>query len=137
MRILFDTNVLLDVLADRPPFAEVAASLFAAVERGRLSGVVVATSVTTVHYLLRRSKGGPAADASVALMLQLFDVAAVDRAVLTRAVEVSWRDFEDAVLHEASLADGVEGIVTRNGPDFEAARIPVYSPAELVQMLDL
>lgn len=137
MRILFDTNVLIDVLEARQPHAIMAAGLFGAVERGRLSGVVGATSVTTLHYLLRRSLGGPASDTAVALVLQLFDVAVVDRAVLTRALDGRWRDFEDAVLHEAARTDGVDGIVTRNRADFDAARIPVYSPAELGRMLDL
>ena len=51
MRVLFDTNVVLDVLMDRSPFAEAASRLFAAVEHGTVGGYLGATTVTTVHYL--------------------------------------------------------------------------------------
>ena len=137
MRVLFDTNVLLDVFEARQPHAATGVALFAAVERGRLNGVIGATSITTLHYLLRRSLGRSASDSAIALLLQMFDVAVVDRAVLTRALDGHWRDFEDAVLHEAAVTDGVEGIVTRDGADFDASRIPVFSPAELCRNLDL
>lgn len=55
MRVLFDTNVVLDVLLDREPHAGVAARLFALVDRERLDGVVCATTVTTIHYLAAKA----------------------------------------------------------------------------------
>ena len=61
MRILFDTNVVLDVLLDREPFSTEAASLFSKVEIGVLSGYICATTITTIYYLARKAVGSESA----------------------------------------------------------------------------
>ncbi|HEY7819884.1 MAG TPA: PIN domain-containing protein [Vicinamibacteria bacterium] len=130
MRILFDTNVILDLMLGRP-HGDVAGRLVAAVERERLAGLLCATSVTTVEYLVSRTRGRREAKHAIRALLRLFEVAAVTRAVLESALELPFSDYEDAVLHEAAYAAGAEGLVTRNGNDFRRARLPIFSPEEL------
>lgn len=132
MKVLFDTNVVLDVLLDREPHAEVAAQLLSLVDTGKLEGVLCATTVTTIHYLASRAAGDAAAKRYVGELLALFDVACVDRPVLLSALGLDFSDFEDAVLHESALAVGATAIVTRNGKDFASARLPVFDPPELL-----
>lgn len=132
MRVLFDTNVVLDVLLDREPYSEVAAQLLSLVDTGRLEGVVCATTVTTIHYLASRAANQGAAKRYVGELLALFDVACVDRPVLLSALGLDFSDFEDAVLHESALAVGATAIVTRNGKDFANAALPVFDPPELL-----
>ena len=57
MKILFDTNVILDVLLDREPFASEASYLLSKVERSEIIGFLGATTITTIHYLLSKSLG--------------------------------------------------------------------------------
>ena len=132
MKVLFDTNVVLDVLLDRAPHAEVAVQLLSLVDTGRLEGVVCATTLTTIHYLASRAVGDVAAKRYVGELLALFDVACVDRPVLLSALGLDFADFEDAVLHESALAVGATAIVTRNGRDFANATLPVFDPSELL-----
>lgn len=132
MKVLFDTNVVLDVLLDREPYAEVAAQLLSLVDTGRLDGVVCATTVTTIRYLASRASGEGAARRYAGELLALFDVACVDRDVLVSALQLDFRDFEDAVLHESAMSVGATAIVTRNGSDFASATLPVFSPEELL-----
>lgn len=132
MKVLFDTDVVLDVLLDRAPHAEVAAQLLSLVDTGRLEGVVCATTVTTIHYLASRAVGDVAAKRYVGELMALFDVACVDRPVLLSALGLDSSDFEDAVLHESALAVGATAIVTRNGRDFSNATLPVFDPPELL-----
>ena len=136
MRILFDTNVVLDVLLARAPHAAAAAALFTRVERGELQGVLCATTVTTIHYLAAKAVGRDLAARHVVTLLDLFDVASVTRAVLTTALDAGFADYEDAVLHEAAVHAGATGIVTRNLRDFERATLPIYGPSELLQVLN-
>lgn len=68
MRVLFDTNVLLDLLLNRVPFAATAEKLVGLVETGRISGLVGATSVTTLHYLIERHQQRKQADHAVHLL---------------------------------------------------------------------
>ena len=131
MRVLFDTNVILDVLLRREPHAKTATAIMARVERGELEGLLCASTLTTVHYLAAKSLGSAAARQAVADLLRVFDVANVTRTVLETAVDLSFRDYEDAVLHEAARQAGADAIVTRNERDFRAGTLRVYGPAEL------
>lgn len=132
MKVLFDTNVVLDVLLDREPHVGVAVKLFALVDNGRLEGSLCATTVTTVFYIAAKSFGRKRALSQVRDLLDLFAIADVDRDVLDRALDLDFADFEDAVAHEAARASGVAAIVTRDGRDFASASLPVFDPAELL-----
>ena len=131
MRVLFDTNVILDLLLERQPHVEAAAALVARVERGQLKGCLCATTVTTIFYLASKVVGAEAARDQLKLLLGLFEVASVNRVVLDGALAAGFSDFEDAVLHEAAVLWGADCLVSRNVRDFRKARIPVYVPGEL------
>ena len=135
MRILFDTNVILDLLLDRKPHAVAAGRLMSAVERDELAGLLCATSVTTLDYLIARAIGREQARQAIRNLLRVFDVAAVTRAVLEAALEIDLPDYEDAVIHEAARGSEADGIVTRNASDFKGSAIPIFSPEELVAAL--
>lgn len=135
MTVLFDTNVVLDVLLKRPPYAPAVVALFAAVERGELNGVISATTVTTIFYLARKGVGRERALEEIRRLLKLFTIATVNRAVIEDAIGLRFSDFEDAVLHEAARHAGAEGIVTRNIADFDRASLHIYSPDDLLRML--
>lgn len=135
MRVLFDTNIILDLLLDRKPHAKLAAALVAEVEHGTLSGYLCATTLTTIFYLARKIIGTDQARIHVQNLLHLFEVAPVNRTVLEGALVADFTDFEDAVLHEAAKHIGAQCIVTRNNKDFKAATLPIYLPQELRAMI--
>ena len=135
MRILFDTNVILDVLLDREPFSSTAAKLFSEVEAGNIAGYVCATTITTLHYLASKVMGAASAKEQINKLTMLFEIAPVNRAVLDAALLSEFKDFEAAVVHEAALHQGVQGIVTRDFNGFKKSKINVYSPEELLLML--
>lgn len=136
MKILFDTNVVLDVLLQRQPFYSDAAKLLAKVELGELSGYLGATTLTTIHYLSTKVLGKTQARKEIDKLLLLFDVAPVNRNVLANAVRSPIGDYEDAVLHEAASALSLDGIVTRNIKDFKKATLSIYGPDELLRGLE-
>ena len=86
MRVLFDLNILIDLLMDRQPWAAQARPLVARVLNGTLYGYVCATSVTTAYYLARRATGAAQAIAAVEMMLRTFEVAPVGRSELEAAL---------------------------------------------------
>jgi predicted nucleic acid-binding protein len=134
-KVLFDTNVVLEVLLDRPPFADIAAVLFSKVDQGLMKGYLGATTLTTIYYLAAKTVGAKQAEEYVKQLLALFEVAPVTRDVLEVALQVGFGDFEDVVLYEAARQVGVDAIVTRNMQDFKQAQMPIYTPAELAQLL--
>lgn len=132
MRVLFDTNVVLDHLLERAPFVDAAEQLISLVDAGEVQGVICSTTATTIHYLAARAVGAPAATEYLRQLLAIFDVACVDRDVLRDALDAGFTDFEDAVVHEAARHAGAVAIVTRNASDFSRASLPVFTPVELL-----
>lgn len=137
MIILFDTNVILDVLLDREPFSEPASQLMSLVERGEISGLLCATTITTIHYLSTKVLGKNKSQNQIEALMTLFDIASVNRAVIKDALTSKFSDFEDAVIYQAAYHAGAEAIITRNVKDFKLSKLPVYSPIEILKILQI
>ena len=136
MRVIVDTNVVLDVLLAREPFAETGAEVFSLVEQSDIEASLCATTVTTVDYLLTQSLPRNEARRALQALLGLFEVAPVNRAVIEGALRSRVEDFEDAVLEQAGLLVGAEAIITRNTKDFRRSSIKALDPTELLRAIE-
>ena len=132
MRVILDTNIVLDVLLNRRPFVHSAAAIFALAETSKIDAFLCATTITTVDYLLTQSLPFPDARKSLWKLLSLFEIAAVNRPVLEQALRSQMKDFEDAVLAQAGLLVGATFIVTRNPKDFTHTPLRVVEPVEFL-----
>ena len=135
MKILFDTNVILDVMLLRNPFYKHSTLLLAEVENKNIEGFVCSTTVTTIHYLVEKMKGREFALSQIQNLLKLFQVSLVDKICLESALKSKIVDFEDAVLNESAERERVDGIVTRNSKDFKHSSLHIYNPEELFKIL--
>jgi predicted nucleic acid-binding protein len=135
LKILVDVNLCLDVLLERKPFAEPAARLWEAVERKEVEGLLPAHGVTTIHHLVSREKTSRTARRLVSDLLRVFGVAPVDDAVLNRALDLTFGDFEDAVCAAAAQAAGCAFLVTRNVKDYKASPVPAVDPVTVLGLL--
>lgn len=135
-RVLLDVNVVLDVLLDRKPFAELSSAVWAAIERGEAEGLLSAHAVTTLQYLNAKAVGPKAAAETTEALLSVFDVAAVDEAVLRSAVGLRWPDFEDAVTAASARRAKCDAVVTRNPRDFKGAAVRILTPAEATAWIE-
>ncbi len=134
MKLFIDTNVILDVLADREPFAEDAAALLSVIERGEVEGFIAAHTATTVFYLLRKELGLKRAKKALMDLLKLVDVVAVDHDRLLQALAMNWKDFEDAVQAACAAKIDADYLITRNQDDFSRSDVPTRSPAEYMAL---
>ena len=135
-RILFDTDVVLDVLLDRQPYVEASAAAWAAVETGVLEGMLAAHAVTTIHFLVRKEMGNIKARRIVSAILGVFGVATVDSAVVQEALQLPLSDFEDAVTAAAARVAGCECIVTRDPKGFRGSPVRSLTPEAVTPLLD-
>ncbi|MDA1055411.1 MAG: PIN domain-containing protein [Planctomycetota bacterium] len=136
MRILVDTNVVLDVLLDRKPFADAAARVLALVEESRIEGFLCATTVTTIDYLLGQALAPDKARAALQRLLDLFEIAPVNRPVLEQALRSDVSDFEDAVLEQSARLVSADAITTRNLTDFKKSSVTAFDPPELLSAVE-
>lgn len=136
MRILFDTNIILDLLLDREPFSQDAQILVSKVEKGEIVGLLCATTITTIHYLISKSFDKEKSTKIIKSLLKLFEVASVTRTVLEDALEVNDRDYEDSVLYKSAYHAGASMIVTRDRNGFDKSDIPIMNPQELLALVE-
>ena len=136
MRVLVDTNIILDDFLEREPFVEDAAALMEAIESEQIVGYVTATTLTNIFYIARRqTRSIELARQAVSETLTLMEVCLVDRAILEAAFASNLRDFEDAVQLACAMASRLDAIITRNAQDFAGATLPILSTSELLESL--
>ncbi len=135
IRVLLDVNIVLDVLANREPFAEDAAAVLQLVEAGVIDGLLSAHTVTTLHYLLSRHLGKARAKKVLGDLLQLVGVVAVDEHTIRHALAMNWTDFEDAVQAACAETAEVDYLVTRDKKGFKQSAVGVVTSAELIAIL--
>ena len=136
MRVLFDTNVILDVLLARAPHAAPATTLLDLVSRKELDGWLGATTLTTIFYLVAKMTTPAQARRHVHTLLDVFEIAPVTRPVLAEALDPGFKDYEDAVLHAAARQAGATAIVTRDPGGFASSKLRIYSPANLLRLVE-
>jgi predicted nucleic acid-binding protein len=135
-RILFDANVVLDVLLDRQPHIGASAAVWAAIETGRAEGMLAAHAVTTIHYLVRKELGTIKARRILSAILRVFGIAAVDAVVVQEALQLPFSDFEDAVTAAAARMAGCEYIVTRDPKGFRGSPVRPLTPEAAMPLLE-
>ena len=135
MKAIVDTNVVLDVLLEREPYAKPAIEVFCLVEESRIDAFICATTVTTIDYLLVKSLQKTTARSALRRLISLFEIATVNRPVIERALASKIGDFEDAVLNEAGQIAGADFIITRNTKDFSGSSLKVCDPNEFLALL--
>ena len=136
MKALVDTNIVLDVLLEREPFFKHSVEIFCLVEESGIEAYICATTVTTIDYLLTKSLTINKARTAMHYLVSLFEIAAVNRPVIERALESKIIDFEDAVLEESGKMVGVDFLITRNVRDFKNSSIKVCDPIEFLAVFN-
>jgi predicted nucleic acid-binding protein len=136
VRVLTDTNIVLDFLLQREPFFQDVELLFQAIDVGEVVGYVTATTLTDIFYISRRhTRSVEQARQAVSETLTAMMICPVDRVVLESAFNSGLPDFEDAVQIFSAIAQGLEAIVTRDTQGFLSSPIPVLSIHELFQQV--
>jgi predicted nucleic acid-binding protein len=135
LKVLFDLNIILDVLQERKEFYDFSARLLAFAETGRIEGWVAAHSITTLFYLIAKDKSPEQARVTITSLLHFLNVAPVDQNTIEQALNLPYRDFEDAVQMISALHVKADYLLTRNVRDYEPALLEVVQPAELVAIL--
>lgn len=133
--VLIDLNIILDVLQKREPFFETSAQLLAAAETGQISGLVAAHSITTLFYLIQKDKSAADARAIITNLLQFLEIIPVQQNTIEQALNLDYRDFEDAVQMISAVQAKVDCLVTRNSKDYQPDLLPVMQPIEFLASL--
>ena len=135
-RFFVDTDVLIDFLANREPFATDAARLFDLSHKKKIQLYVSAGSYNNIHYILRQSLSHSATSKILGELNEWTHVIDVTAAVIRQSVASEFKDFEDAIQYNcAKSLSKIEAIITRDTSDYKKSSLPVLTPKEAVSII--
>ena len=140
MKILLDTNVVLDVLQKRSPWFEAGKEIFLAVAAKQIDGFVTAKEVADIHFFSRKQfKGEDNIDSKVRKIisgiLALFGIIDTLGEDCQNALGIENNDYEDAIMMTGAKRAGIDYIITRNADHFKQSPVPVCTPADFLRLL--
>ena len=135
MRILLDTNIVLDIALGRVPYLSDSADVFKEIDNESIYAFVTATTITDIYYVAKREKGHPITIDFISNLIEIVDVIGIDREIVKASLISDFADFEDAIQSVSSRLNGIDYIITRNHKDFIKSEISAVSPKELLALL--
>ena len=137
MNLFIDTNVVIDYLANRHPFAAEAAELFDLAETGFISIYISAVSYNNIYYILRQSLTHTATIKVLDEITEMIQVVEVNETIIKKSLKSGFKDFEDAIQYNcALLVPELKAIISRNIKDFKHSSVAVLSPTEILAIIN-
>lgn len=136
MKILIDTNIIVDVALERQPFYPESQRILSLAYRQHIEGYISASTVSDLYYIIRKVKGRALTLEFLQSILTFCSVATVDRAVINMALAANFKDFEDAIQYSTAVTNQLDAIVTRNPSDFTSGSgLQILTPDQLIQSI--
>lgn len=136
MKVMFDTNIILDILLNRQPFCEMSARVIDLSATKVIEGYISASAITDIYYLAYKTiRDKNKVCSLLERLLQIVSVAGVAETEILPALKSGWNDFEDAVQYYTARKIEVSYIVTRNKKDYLSADIVVAEPQEFFNLM--
>ena len=133
MKILIDTNVIIDYLADRIPFADHAEQVLTLCQSSGVTGLVTANAITDIYYVVHKVVGREKTLEAIRTLCSTLDITDVGRADILNALELELSDFEDALTAQCAKRVKAEYIVTRDISDYSNSPVPAIEPAAFLE----
>jgi hypothetical protein len=134
MKVLVDTNIILDVLLNRKPFSVSSAALFKLAEQGRIEAFLTSNSVTDIVYILRKTYKIETIKENLLIMFGFIKILNVSSSDIINAFEIKTTDFEDAVIMQCANRINADYIITRNMDDFIKSPVKSLTAEEFIQI---
>ena len=131
-KIFADTDIILDLLAQREPFFNAAAHLFSAADKGELKIFVSSLCFSNIYYLLSKQYNANQAKKKLLKFKTLVSVLSVNDKIIDLSLSSDFKDFEDGIQYYTAIENNVKILLTRNLKDFKGAEIPVMTADQFI-----
>ena len=135
VKVLIDTNIIVDVALDRDPFFTQSEQIVRLAELKQIEGYISASTFSDLYYVIRKTKGKDWTLQFLQRMATICQIATVDQVVVSMTLTANFRDFEDAIQYSTAVMSQLDVIVTRNPQDFVGAALQIMTPDALIQEL--
>lgn len=130
MRLLIDANILLDVLQKREPYVHSSSLIWKMCEVGSAEGFISSLTFANLVYVMRKELDPEKIEDVLQFLKLIFQLTDLTVSDITKAAEIRWFDFEDAV--QSTIAERIHAdyIITRNVKDFKESNVIACTPDE-------
>ncbi len=135
MKVLIDTNIILDVLCNRKEFAENSAKVFKLCEIKKIAGYISALSIANIVYIMRKELNAEKVKEILEKLSLIFEIADLKADDLKRASTLNFNDFEDAIQSTQASRIKANYIITRNVKDYNNSKVAAIKPSELIERI--
>lgn len=135
MKVLIDTNIILDVLCKCSDFYEDSAKVFKLCEVKKISGVISALTIPNIVYILRKELDAEKIKEILDQLSLIFQIADLKADDLKKAADMEFKDYEDAVQSVCAARIKANYIITRNIRDFNGSKVAAIKPTELLERI--
>jgi len=133
MKIFVDSDIILDLLAQREPHFEHAAKLFTLIDQQKIEAYTSPLIFANLHYLLKKLTSNASALKSLRKLKTLINILPVDERVIEQALNSGFSDFEDAIQYFTAVNNGINFLLTRNKIDYKKSKIAVSTSEEFLK----
>lgn len=130
MKLMIDANILLDVLQKREPHFHDSSLIWKLCETGSAEGYVSALTIANLIYVMRKELNPERIEEVIQKLKLIFQLTDLSVSDITKAAEMKWNDFEDAVQSIIAERSHADCIITRNVRDFRESKIIAFTPTE-------
>jgi len=134
MKVLIDTNVVIDLLAQREPHYNSSAKLFTIANGKKLNAYVSALTIVTTHFIVSRELSETETRKVIRKFKSIVKILDLESRLVDLALDSDFKDFEDAIQFQTAIVNNLDAIITRNKRDFKKSAIPVYTTEEFLEL---
>lgn len=136
MRVLLDTNIILDIALKRETHFLDSSAVFKKIDGRLVSGFITATTITDIYYIAKKEKGHQITIDFISNLIEIIDVIGIDRQVIIESLTSKITDFEDAVQSISAIINNIDYIITRNEKDFSESDVKALTPKEFLELIE-
>jgi len=133
MKVLLDTNVVLDVLLERQPYYSASSEVFILSGKNNIQLFITSTIVTDIYYIVSKVLSKKKAKEFLTNLIEIVDICGVGKNTIIEAMKSDFKDLEDAVQHFTAKVEKIDIILTRNKKDFKLSEIKILTPSEFIK----
>lgn len=133
IKVFVDSDIILDLLAQREPYFEYAAKLFTLIDQQKIKAYTSPLIFANLHYLLKKLTSNTVALKSLRKLKTLINILPVDERIIEQALNSDFNDFEDAIQYFTATSSGINLLLTRNKVDYKKSKIATSTSEEFLK----
>ncbi|GCA92536.1 type II toxin-antitoxin system VapC family toxin [Microcystis aeruginosa] len=135
MKILIDTNIIIDNALEREPFWNASEQVLSLIEKGTIAGYISASTFSDLYYIIRKARGRDWTLTYLKQLITFFQIATVNQDAIIMAFTTNFQDFEDSIQYSTAVVNKLDAIITRNPQDFPIVTPRIITPEQLIAEL--